>query len=186
MESVTKEFNYSLLKSCGKDVIISANVEIKRPQLVSVGNHVAIDSGFYCTVKAEIGDYIHIAPYVTAIGGEPGVLRMGHFTTIAAGSRLICVSDDYSGEGLIGPLMPEGIRGKRTIAPIVLENFAGIATNSVVLPGVKLAEGSILGACSMLTHDTEPWTIYMGVPARPILPRKKDCKEKAKQLGYDL
>ncbi len=186
MESAIKQFDYSQLRTCGEDVRISANVEFTRPHLVSIGNHVAIDSGFYCTVAAEIGDYIHIAPYVTAIGGAPGVLRMGHFTTVAAGCRLICVSDEYTGEGLIGPLIPEGLRGKLTIAPIVLENFAGIATNSVVLPGVTLAEGSILGACSMLTHDTEPWTIYMGVPARPILARKKDLLEKAKQLGYDL
>jgi galactoside O-acetyltransferase len=54
------------------------------------------------------------------------------------------------------------------------------------MPGVTLAEGSVLGACSLLTQDTEPWVIYMGVPARPILPRKKAMKEKAKLLGYDL
>ena len=36
------------------------------------------------------------------------------------------------------------------------------------MPGVTLAEGSILGANSLLTKDTEPWTIYVGSPAKPV------------------
>jgi galactoside O-acetyltransferase len=67
-----------------------------------------------------------------------------------------------------------------------MEMFSVILTNSVVFPGVTLAEGSVLGACSMLTKDAEPWTIYVGIPARPLKVRKKDMKEKAKILGYEV
>ncbi len=179
-------YDLSKLKAHGEDVLISDNVEIRRPQLVSLGSHIAIDSGFYCTANVEIDDYVHIGPYVTVIGGIEGFLKMHHFTGVAAGSRLICVSDDYMGEGLVGPIVPDHVRDISRKGPIVLQNFACIATNSVVMPGVTLAEGSVLGACSLLTQDTEPWVIYMGVPARPILPRKKAMKEKAKLLGYDL
>ena len=42
------------------------------------------------------------------------------------------------------------------------------------MPGVTLAEGSILGANSLLTKDTEPWTIYVGSPAKPIKIRRRD------------
>ena len=52
---MNNEFDKSLLKECCTDVYIIANVEIKRPHLVSIGNHVAIDSGFYITTQAEIG-----------------------------------------------------------------------------------------------------------------------------------
>ena len=44
----------------GEDVIIDKFVNFKRPELVKIGNHVAIDWGFYCTTSLEIGDYIHI------------------------------------------------------------------------------------------------------------------------------
>lgn len=179
------QYDYSLLKSVGNDVFISQHVEIRRPHLVSIGSHVAIDWGFYCTVNAEIGDYIHIAPYVTVIGGSTGILRMGNFTTIAAGSRIVCGSDEHLGEGFVGPTIPDKYRDKLIIAPVILGNFASIGTNAVVLPGVTLGEGSVVGACSLVTKSTEPWTVYTGIPARPIKPRRKDkMVAMAKELGY--
>ena len=52
------EYQYSTLRKIGQDVFISSNVEIRRPHLVEIGNHVAIDSGFYCTTTFNIKDYI--------------------------------------------------------------------------------------------------------------------------------
>jgi acetyltransferase-like isoleucine patch superfamily enzyme len=180
------QYDRALLASCGEDVFISASVEIRRPHMVSIGNHVAIDSGFYCTVAAELGDYIHIGPYVTVVGGEKGLLKMGHFTTIAAGSRLISVSDQHLGAGLVGPTIPEQYADKRNVAPVVFEDFASIGTNVVVFPGVTLGEGSVVGACSMVNQSTEPWTIYVGVPAKPVKKRKKETMlEFARRLGIE-
>jgi galactoside O-acetyltransferase len=51
------------------------------------------------------------------------------------------------------------------------------------MQGVTLAEGSILGANSLLTKNTEPWTIYVGSPAKPIKIRDK---ESVIQLGEKL
>ena len=41
------------------------------------------------------------------------------------------------------------------------------------MPGVTIGEGSIIGANSLVLSDTEPWTIYVGNPARPIKIRNK-------------
>lgn len=184
---MTMEYDYSLLNKCGKDTFISANVEIRRPHLVTVGNHTAIDSGFYCTVAADIGDYIHIAPYITVIGGAKGEWRMDHFSTLAAGSRIICASDDHLGEGLVGPTIPEEFKDHITYGPVVFEKFANVGTGVVVMPGVTLAEGTVVGANSLVTKSTEPWTIYIGSPARPIKMRAKvKMIEYARQLGYEV
>jgi len=181
------QFDYLLLQSCGENVFVSANVEIRRPHLVKIGSNTNIDSGFYCTVAAEIGDYCHITPYVSVIGGPKGLLKMGHFTTIAAGSRLVCVSDEYKGVGLVScPSIPEEFKDNLIIGPIIFEHFASVGTNVVILPGVTLAEGSVVGACSLVTKSTEPWTIYTGIPAKPIQARSREMKEKARKMGYDL
>jgi len=178
------DFKY-LLKSFGEDVFISDKAEIKRPHLVSVGSHVAIDSGFYMTTGASIGDYIHIAPQITVIGGQKVKLIMNHFTTIAAGSRIICGSDNHLGAGLVGPTIPEEYKDEITFADVVFEMFASVGTNAVILPGVILGEGSVVGACSLISKNTEPWTIYVGVPARPFKERKRDkMLEYAKKMGY--
>jgi len=178
-------FEYNLLRAVGEDVFISSQVEIRRPRLVSIGSHVAIDTGFYCTVSAEIGDYIHIGPYVTVIGGENGVLKMDHFSSIAAGSRVICASDEHLGEGIPGPTIPQPCRDKVLTAPVIFERFANVATNVVIFPGVTLAEGSVIGACSLVTKSTEPWTIYTGVPAKAVKARPRDkMLTMARELGY--
>jgi acetyltransferase-like isoleucine patch superfamily enzyme len=180
-----KEFNYSELNKMGSDVYISVMSEIRRPHLANIGKHVAIDSGFYCTTQLAIGDYVHISPQVTVIGGPTALLKVGNFTTIGAGSRLICGSDSFMGDGLMGYGIPDEYKDEITIAPITLSNFASIATQCVILPGVTIAEGSVIGACSLVTKNTEPWTIYAGVPARPIKIRPKDKMiEYAKKLGY--
>lgn len=182
---MSREYDYAKLEKIGENTFISSNVEIRRPHLVTVGNNTAIDTGFYLTTKAEIGDYIHIAPYITCIGGERGKLIMKDFTTIAAGTRLICGSDQHLGAGLIGPTIPDEYRDDVVYGDITLERFASVGTNCVIMPGVTMAEGSVLGACSFLTKSTEPWTIYVGVPAKPVKIRDKNKMiEYAKKLGY--
>lgn len=183
--SSSPQYDYSRLRAYGEDVFISANVEIRRPHLVSVGSHLAIDTGFYCTVAAHLGDYIHIGPYVTIIGGAKGNFHMGHFTTVAAGSRILCGTDEFLGEGLVGSNVPDLYRDNVRHAPVVLERFAGVGTNAVILPGVTLGEGSVVGACSLVTKSTEPWTIYVGVPAKPLKARRSDKMiSMAREMGY--
>ncbi|NVO32128.1 acyltransferase [Hymenobacter lapidiphilus] len=179
------QYDTDLLQSCGEDVFISANVEIRRPHLVRVGSHVAIDSGVYLTTAAEIGDYVHLSPYLTIIGGAQSTLVVEDFVTIAAGSRFICGSDRFMGDGFTSVTAPDEYRDTVDFGIIRCSRFAGIGTNVVVMPNVTIGEGSVIGACSLVTKDTEPWTIYMGVPARPvkIRPREK-MLEYAKRMGY--
>jgi acetyltransferase-like isoleucine patch superfamily enzyme len=178
------QFDLTELAACGEDVFISAQVEIRRPHLVRLGRHIAIDTGFYCTTTAVLGDYIHIGPYVTVIGGASALLQMAGFNTIGAGSRILCASDEFLGAGLSG-IAPESFRDVVRIAPVVFEPFASIGTNVVIHPGVTLGEGSVVGSCSLVTKPTEPWTIYRGIPARPWKkrPRQKMIAA-ARQMGY--
>jgi dTDP-4-amino-4,6-dideoxy-D-glucose acyltransferase len=180
-----EKFNHSILKACGQDVFISPQVEIRRPHLVSVGSHVAIDSGVYITTAASIGDYTHLGPYITVIGGEKSTVIIEDFVTIAAGSRLISGSDKFMGAGFTSVTVPDKYRDEVEFSTIRIRKYAGIGTNAVIMPGVTIAEGSVIGACSLVTHDTEPWTIYTGIPARAVKARpSKVMLEFAKKLGY--
>ena len=181
----SKQYDCTQLKSCGEDVFISANVEIRRPHLVSVGSHVAVDSGIYLTTAAEIGDYVHLSPYLTIIGGAQSTLIVEDFVTIAAGSRLICGSDRFMGEGFTSVTAPEEFRDAVDFGTIRCSRFSGIGTNVVIMPNVVIGEGSVIGACSLVTRDTEPWTVYVGVPARPVKVRPREkMLEYAARMGY--
>mgnify|MGYP003624241030 CR=1 FL=1 len=172
-----------LLKTVGDDVRISDLAIITRPELVSIGSHIAIDMWTYISTELELGDYIHIAPSVSIIGGASALLKMGNFTNIGSGGRVVCATDDFS-QGLISPVVP--IKYRTVISkPVVFEDFATLGVNCTVLPGVTLAEGTIVGANSVVTRDTLPWMIYAGCPAKPIKNRDMTrALESAKELGY--
>lgn len=179
------QYDTSLFLSAGEDVFISANVEIRRPYLVSVGNHIAIDSGFYLTTSAEIGNYVHLGPYISCVGGAKSKLIVNDFATIAAGCRIICGSDSFMGNGLTSTTVPEKYRDTTKLTTVTIGKFAGIGTNVVIMPGVTIGEGSVIGACSLVTKDTEPWTVYYGNPAKAIKIRPKEKMLKfAKELGH--
>jgi acetyltransferase-like isoleucine patch superfamily enzyme len=125
----------------GDDVHFGKNVDIRRPHLVGFGSHVSVDTGAYITTAAEVGDYVHIGPYVTVIGGPEARLVMRNFTNLAAGCRVICGSDRFMGEGLIGPAsLPDEFKDQMKLKPVVLEDFANVGTNAVIMPGVTLAQ----------------------------------------------
>ena len=180
-------FDRSHLRRCGEDVFIAPTVEIRRPQLVSIGSHVAIDAGFHCGVTMQVGDYVHIAPYVTVIGTSDSHLTLGDFASLAAGCKVVCATDEHLGYGLPGPTIPPLQRDRIVNAPVVLEEFANVGASVVIMPGVTLAQGTVIGACSLVRESTEPWTVYVGIPARAL---KKRPKEKmlshARALGYEF
>jgi galactoside O-acetyltransferase len=174
-----------IFKKVGIDLFVDTTSRIKQPQLVELGNHVAIDIGAYISTKASIGDYVHIAPYSCIIGGEKSELIMEHFSGISAGCKILCGSDDYT-DGLMNPQVPIEYRNPK-ISFVKFERFSCVGVNCVVMPGVTLAEGSVIGSNSVLTKDTEPWTIYVGSPAKPVKIRKKETILKnAKKLGYEF
>ena len=160
-------------KSIGEDVFINENCIIKMPHLCQIGSHNAIDNGVTVSTELIMGDYIHISPFVVVIGGEKSNLILEDFTFIASGTKVVCGSEDYTGVGLVGPTIPEKYR-VINYTTVKFERFAGCGVNCTIMPGVTLAEGSILGANSLLTKDTEPWTIYVGSPAKPIKIREKE------------
>ncbi|HZQ01797.1 MAG TPA: acyltransferase [Reyranella sp.] len=178
-------YDLSKLRAHGEDVFIDETARIVRPQLVEVGSHVGIDFCVFTSVGMKIGNYVHISPHVSVVGGADGLLEMGDFTTIACGSRLICNGETFSGNGLVGPIVPAPYRDTMRSGPIRFERFASIASNVVVFAGVTLAEGTVVGSGSVVTKNTEPWTFYAGAPARPVKARRRDAMPAlAKQMGY--
>lgn len=157
-------------KELGEDVIIHDDVLIKHENECKIGNHVAIDKGCIFSTVMEIGDYIHIAPDVVTIGGKTTKVTLNDFSFVAAGSKLVCGTEDYTGQGLVGPTIPVEYR-EIIFNDITFEKYSGCGVNCSIMPGVTLGEGSILGAHSLAVRDLEPWTIYVGSPAKPVKKR---------------
>ncbi len=67
----------------------------------------------------------------------------------------------------------------------IVGNDVWIGTNAVVLPGVKIGDGAIIGAYSVVTRDVPPYSIVAGNPAVVIRERfPKDIIETLLKLRW--
>jgi len=98
---------------------------------------------------------------------------MKDFSSLAAGCRIICSGEDYTGEGLNGATIPLQYRAVK-ISTVTLERFASLATNVTVFPGVTIGEGVAVGIGAIVEEDLEPWGIYAGSPVRRIGARRQE------------
>jgi galactoside O-acetyltransferase len=51
---------------------------------------------------------------------------------------------------------------------VVIEKDAFVGTNAVVHPDVTIHEGAVIGSCSLVLRDVEPWSINVGTPCKKI------------------
>lgn len=56
----------------------------------------------------------------------------------------------------------------------VVGNDVWIGTEAMIMPGIKIGDGAIIAARSVVTRNVEPYTIVGGVPARLIKKRFTD------------
>ena len=55
---------------------------------------------------------------------------------------------------------------------IIIGNDVWIGYDVKIMPGVKIGDGCVIGAGAVVTKDTEPYSVYGGVPARKISERE--------------
>ena len=160
------------LKCYGKNVMISRKASLYNLTEISVGNSVRIDDFCIVSGKVNFGDYIHLAAYSALYAGDTGI-TIENYATISSRVCVYAISDDYSGETMTSPMIPEQYRD-RDKKHVTICKYAIIGTGSTILPGVMVAEGTAIGAMSLCKESTDPWMIYAGIPARAIKARKKD------------
>ena len=161
------------LKNVGQDTRVYRHARLLGPENIEIGNSVIIDDLVTLDggLGTTIGDFTHLAGHGLYAGG--GTLEIGSFCGLSGGICVYTGSDDFTGESLGNPTIPYPFRQpKRSFVRI--GDHVQIGANSVVLPGVTIGEGAAVGAMSLVLHDCEPWTIYVGVPARPLRARPKE------------
>jgi galactoside O-acetyltransferase len=158
-------------KSIGSNVLISRFASFYYPKNIDIGNNVRIDD--YCIFSGNIklGNYIHISAY-SALYGKYGI-EMEDFTGLSPRCTVFSASDDFSGNFMIGPLVPEEYT-KKVKGEVTIKRFSQVGAGSIIMPGITLSEGVAIGALSLVRNDLKEWSIYAGNPLRFIKIREKE------------
>ena len=166
-------------KSLGKNVLISDKASIYDPEKIEIGDHVRIDDFCVVSGKVKIGRNVQLAVFCNVAGGEKGVI-FEDFTCLAYGCHVITQSDDYEGHALTNSTIPREFRKEKKKA-VVIGRHSIVGTNSVIFPGVTLAEGTSVGALSLVAQSTREWSVYFGNPAKRVMERKRDLLQLEKE-----
>jgi dTDP-4-amino-4,6-dideoxy-D-glucose acyltransferase len=154
------------LKFCGENVRIYPLAKITLPERVELGDNCRIGdfSFIYAGKGVKIGKYTDFQPHGTIWGG--GLTIIGD--RVSTGPATVFLSATYSHEK--GLKMVDGLgegTAKAIGGTLVIGDDVYIGAKSVIMP-VTVGEGAIVGACSFVNKDLEPWGIYVGSPARKI------------------
>ncbi len=159
-------------KHLGKNVKISDKAALYNTELMSIDDNSRIDDFCVVSGKVSIGKHVHIAVFCNVVGGEPGI-TFHDFSGLAYGCHVFAQSDDYSGKSMTNPTVPACYK-KEVKRPVSVGRHSIIGASSLILPGIDIAEGTSVGAMSMVTKSTDSWSIYFGSPARRLKSRSKE------------
>ncbi len=156
------------LKYMGDSCRIYQGAVITHPQNVSIGDYTLIDRNVIISgdVGVEIGRRVHIAHNCLIQGG--GFVKIGDYVGIGANSMIFSATDTIHGGKRVGPTIPAEYRNPVFKKPVIIEKDVFIVAGCVVLPGVKIGEGAMVGAVSLVNKDIPPWKVAVGSPAKPM------------------
>ncbi len=187
-----------ILRRITRTSYLAANVTLRHPGNISLGERTFIDSFVYLEGISdhprggiEIGDgtYVHMFCVISAtyhgfvnigrncsinpgtqIYGAGGV-TIGDQVMIAGQSAIISYSHGFDGPRLPMMQQPSSAKG------IVIGSDVWIGVGVQILDGVTIGNGAVLGAGCVVTHDVPPRAVVAGVPARVIRYRKTDSSD---------
>jgi acetyltransferase-like isoleucine patch superfamily enzyme len=176
------------LRSVGQDVVIYERAKILAPERISIGDSVIVDDFAFISggQDTRVGSFVHVAAFVLVAGG--GRLTLEDFAGLSGGVRLYTGDDDYLGGSLTGPTVPDAYR-EPVRSFVSVGRHCIVGANTVILPGVTIGEGAAVGANSLLKRDCDPWTVYVGTPARAVRERPRhrmlELERELRQQLYD-
>lgn len=160
--------SFSLLRLCLR--IIKYPSFLLRRNRIPLSSE--IDAGTFIR-DSRIGRYCYI--------GRNCVLNsvdIGNYSCIASGVQIGGMEHSIEELSISPTLMGDKcVLGEKTI----IGHDVWVAANCIIKQGVKIGDGAVIGACSFVNKDVEPYSIVFGCPAK--LYKYRVCKKKEDVLN---
>jgi len=156
---------YNIIRSLSviyEDVRLGNNVELGHHVMIreqtNVGDYTLIGSGTIIDGKCIIGSRVSIQsgvyiPTGTVIGNN-----------VFLGPRVVITNDKYPAS-------------KKLVSTVIEDNVV-VGANAVLIAGIRVGEGAVIGAGSVVTKDVPPFKVVYGVPARVVGDREEYERKK--------
>ncbi len=156
------------LGAAGRHVRVSRHALLLSRERIAIGAGTCVHALATLSPGLEgisIGEHAHVGAYVSIVGRAR--VEIGDGARIEARTSIFSSNDDYSGRNLMGPTVPDALRG--TIdAPVHIGPGAIVGVGSIVMPGVHVGQGATIAPMSFVTVDVDPGVRVAGIPAHVV------------------
>lgn len=159
----------------GRNVVLESGCEVQglSRRGISLGDQVTVGrlamirpsgyygrelgEGFSIGARSNVGAYSYI--------GCAGFIQIGE--DVLMGPRVGLFAENHVFADPRVPIRQQGVSRKG----IVIEDNCWLGTGCIILDGVRVGQGSVVAAGSVVTKDVPPFSVVAGVPARIIKQR---------------
>jgi len=164
-----------MFKSAEK-VNINGQITIVGGEYISIGRYGHIDKGCTITAYDHAIDGAKFNPEIS-IGECCNIGAWNHITAINKivigkgflSGKWVTISDNNHGESTYDQLQKEPIyRPLKSKGPVIIGDNVWVGEKATILSGVKIGDGAIIAANSVVTKDVPAYCIVAGNPAKVI------------------
>ena len=113
-----------------------------------------------------IGHDVYIGPSVVMLAGPGAEIHIGD--KVMFGPQVKLIANDHRFDD---PTLPIKHSGYGDITGVYIGNDVWIGAAAIILKGVRIADGAIIGAGSVVTADVGSCEVWAGNPARKLRDR---------------
>ena len=139
--------------------------------------------GFYCgykgvskTARIDVGDYVYVG---NKFHFSVGYINIGSYTLVASQVSIVGGDHIYHKPGVFFRTLDVEKREK-----VIIGSDCWIGHGVIIMSGVKIGDGAIVAAGSVVTRSIPSCSIYGGIPARYIKERFKSVEEKEAHILF--
>lgn len=184
-----------LFFSCGRGVLFGANIILRHPNRIRIGEKSVISDGCILDARSSkvdvaitLGDNVILSNNVM-LSCKDGTISIGNNTGVNAqtiiqstsmcpvkigedgviGQRCFIIGGgNYHTEDIDIPIRLQGIKKDDGVN---IEHNVWLGGNVTVLGGVSIGHGSIVGASSVVTKTIPPMSVCQGIPGKVVKSR---------------
>lgn len=131
----------------GSNVFIGKDVKLMNPSRIYVGDNSYVNGGYLCA-------------------GNNSKIIVGNDCLISYDVHIRCTGHNYIDKNIL-------IRNQgHSEADIIIKDDCWIGFGAQIMSGITINTGCVIAAGAVVTHDTEPYCVYAGIPAKKIKERK--------------
>ena len=176
-----QESKEDFLLNKGAEVLGNVNIDVLPIIILHSGSRLVIEDGVSLISDPQTNPSGIVHPCTLVTQGKGACIHLGKDSGMS-GVTICCKKKVYIGEyvGLganvsifdhdfhsLNPYFRKFSNDEYTISKdVLIEDFAWIGANSMILKGVHIGKGAVIGAGSVVTKDVPELCVYAGNPAK--------------------